>query len=175
MPSPLAHVVTGYAIARCRKENFSRQWWFVSLYAAFVAIAPDFDFVLQLLTGDRYHRGASHSLLSCLSFSAVAGLVSYAFNRRQTIGWFGLTLVVYGSHLLLDCVTQSTTGVQLLWPLPDYYQSPVPLFPSVRHWEGWRHHSHLIFLSVESLYAILLLIGMNQWLSRSGVGRASRK
>ncbi|MEM9818705.1 MAG: metal-dependent hydrolase [Cyanobacteria bacterium P01_A01_bin.123] len=167
MPSPLAHSVTGYALAQLGVAGSIQKHWGTITYALFVAIAPDFDFALQLLTGENYHRGATHSLLFCLGLSAIAGIISYGVNKRKAHVWFGLTLIIYASHLLLDYLTRGGSGIQFLWPLPNYYQSPILIFPSVRHWEGLFHRSHLVFLGFETLYAVLLLT-LSQWIRQKG-------
>ncbi|MEM8543952.1 MAG: metal-dependent hydrolase [Cyanobacteria bacterium P01_H01_bin.119] len=173
MPSPLAHGVTGYVIAKVARSVLQQRSrssgllsqsacqpaasWKIAAYGVGMAIAADFDFVLQWITGEQSHRGMTHSLLFCLAVGAIAGIIGYCCDRHRTRHWMTLTLLIYGSHLVLDFVTQSRIGIPLLWPLPWRFQSPIPLFPSVRHWEGWLHPSHLLFLSVESLYSLVLL------------------
>lgn len=75
MPSPIAHSVTGYVLS-----NFLpfKKLKFYIFYGVFVAIAADFDFIPQWITGKNFHRGLTHTLIFALVFSLiVGGLISY--------------------------------------------------------------------------------------------------
>ncbi len=176
MPSPIAHSVSGYVLTRLpiAKNIIPSRLWPITpaaaLYSLFVANLPDLDFVGQLLTGLRLHRGPSHSLLAALIVSALlAGLVHYYRRQSSYAILFSLTLGIYGSHLLLDLLTAGGRGIPLLWPLSaQYFRSPVALFPAVHHSHGLWHGSHLIFISAELLYALIVLGGLQLWRARAG-------
>ena len=158
MPSPIAHAVSGYAIAKgFNPIRVSRMWRF-ALYAVFVAIAADFDFIPQLVAGINTHRGFTHSLSFAILFSLV---LSRLFIRKTLLKYlptFILTLAIYSSHLVLDFFTQGGTGIPLLWPISSsHFQSAIPLFPAVHHSHGLFNSIHILFLSFELTYTVVLL------------------
>lgn len=168
MPSPIAHAVSGYAIAKgVNPLKVSRMWRF-ALYAVFVAIAADFDFIPQLVAGVNTHRGFTHSL----SFAILFSLVLSRLATRQTklnylpkyLPTFILTLTIYGSHLVLDFFTQGGSGIPMLWPISNsHFHSAIPLFPAVHHSHGLFNSIHILFLSFELTYTVVLLWGLSQW------------
>lgn len=164
MPSPIAHAVSGYAIARGLDIANIYKVWPLALYPIFVAIAADFDFIPQLVADVDTHRGLTHSISFAVVFSL---LVSKLVSRHLAIGYkrlLVLTLVLYGSHLVLDFFTQGGAGIPLLWPLShQMFQSAVPLFPAVRHSHGLFDPIHLFFLSFELVYTVVLLWGLSRW------------
>lgn len=171
MPSPIAHAVSGYAIYRFSKPSFKlvnagsrrRPAVWLAFYAVGVAIAADLDFVPQILTGDRYHHGPTHSITFALGTALIAWLVSNLFLTRSRAIQLGLvTFALYDSHLALDLVTRGGDGIQLLWPFNDgYYQSPWLIFPSTGWSRGWFDSQHFIFLAFELGYSTLVLIGLS--------------
>lgn len=173
MPSPIAHSITGYALAQLgpfRKvplPGYRRPARRIQLFwAVFVANVPDVDFLAQFVGWDA-HRGLTHSLTIMVLFSAIAGLITYAVWRPAAQWVLGFTLAVYGSHLFLDAVTAGGPGMQLLWPFSqDYFRAPFSLFPAVHHSEGLFYWGHLVFVSFELLYAALLL-GFLKWRKRN--------
>jgi inner membrane protein len=169
MPSPIAHSVSGYIIAKFlplerSPETKINQWYIQSLYPVFVAISADFDFIPQIITGNNYHRGLTHSIFFCLVFSVVIGFIVSYYSKYSYRQIFILTAIVYGSHLVLDFFTAGGAGMKLFLPLTDdFFKSPIPIFPSVRHSEGLWHPSHLVFLSFELAYSALLFLGTFYW------------
>ncbi|NJK38896.1 MAG: metal-dependent hydrolase [Oscillatoriales cyanobacterium RM2_1_1] len=169
MPSPIAHAVSGYVLARLWPRTSSSPLSLSSVsiqsyYGVFVAIAADFDFLPQLLTGQDFHRGLTHTLIFALGFSlALAGLTYQKFKysyQQMLLFTFGL----YGSHLLLDWLTAGGQGMQLLWPLTEaYFKSPLSLFPAVHHSRGLLDLGHLVFISWELCYGLLILAGLKVW------------
>ncbi|MGB7086878.1 MAG: metal-dependent hydrolase [Phormidesmis sp.] len=179
MPSPIFHSVSGYVFTRLpfvrvkvkeysrpqlpgQRPNHQRSLALpVVVYSVVVANLPDLDFVPQIVTGIRFHRGPSHSLL--LAF-IISGLLSWIVHRyREQISYravFILTFGLYASHLLLDLFTSGGTGIPLLWPLSaQAFQSPLPLFPPVHHSRGLWDLSHLVFIGAEVVYSVFLLSG----------------
>lgn len=185
MPSPIAHAVSGYAISRAWPERkttlaiknndretkrsiiLGAESW-LTAYVIFVSVAADLDFVPQILTGDRYHHGPTHSIAFAIGTAIIAWLASRPFSTRKKAVQLGLlTLALYGSHLMLDLVTQGGDGIQLLWPFnQNYYQSPWLLFPSTGWSKGWFDPQHFIFLAFELGYSSLVLVGLSQLKSR---------
>ena len=86
--------------------------WRAWATAAALAVAPDLDIVLGILTGERgeYHGTFTHSLLAV----AVVGLLAWAMAGRR---WGVLAAASYGSHLLVDLMDdRGETNVLLGWP-----------------------------------------------------------
>ncbi|NEP09150.1 MAG: metal-dependent hydrolase [Symploca sp. SIO2C1] len=163
MPSPLAHSVSGYVLGKFlpldKLSNHRGKKWDVQIfYPVIVAAAADLDFIPQLITGNIYHRGLTHSLTFTIIFSAIVGLIlSYLwkFSFKQL---FLFTLILYSSHLLLDVFTKGGNGLQLFLPFSDrYFKSPVAIFPGVHHSRGLWDYSHIIPLTFELIYSALLL------------------
>lgn len=181
MPSPIAHSVTGYALAHLpfiKSRTFPSRRWpmtpLATLYALFVTNLPDLDFVPQIVTGVRFHRGPSHSFLSALVVSSLLAAIVYQYRKSsQPAGHlpayttlFALTFGLYSAHLLLDLLTYGGDGLPLLWPLSDQrFLFPFTPFPSVHHSRGLWDASHLVFMRAELLYSLCLLAGL--WLVRS--------
>ncbi len=187
MPSPIAHSVAGYICANLlplpvdrAASPFARSTSvrLLGLYGVLIGNVPDLDFVGEMM-GLGHHRGISHSLVAMLAVSAIASLLSAVIARighrrnghrgnhcLMTIATvsFGLTLVVYGSHLLLDYFTAGGPGMQLLQPFSDrYFQAARPIFPSVRHSEGLLYWGHLEFIRVELAYSAIAVAGLWGW------------
>lgn len=169
MPSPIAHSVSGYILAKFLPQAASKyyqyHWWnWQNFYPVFVAIFPDLDFIPQLITGERFHRGLTHTLIFAVGFSlVVAWLISY-LRKSSFKQLFVFTLIIYTSHLLLDLITAGGSGLQLLWPLTDtYFKSTISIFPSVHHSRGLLDISHLVFITWELCYSILAVGGLWLW------------
>ncbi|NET56667.1 MAG: metal-dependent hydrolase [Symploca sp. SIO2E6] len=163
MPSPLAHSVSGYVLAKFLpldkiSSDIGNKWHVHILYPILVAVAADLDFIPQIITGVRFHRGLTHSLTFTLICSAIIGLLlSYLwkFSYKQL---FLFTLLLYSSHLCLDFFTNGGQGMQLFFPFTtSYFKSPVAIFPAIHHSRGLWDYSHLLPLVFESTYSVLLL------------------
>ncbi|MBE9126151.1 MULTISPECIES: metal-dependent hydrolase [unclassified Coleofasciculus] len=168
MPSPIAHSVSGYVLAKflpLAKSRMSRRrkWEMQIFYPVFVASVADLDFIPQLITGESFHRGLTHSLIFTLGFSAIIAIaLSYwwKFSYKQLV-W--ITLILYGSHLVLDFFTEGR-GIPLFSPFTDtFFASPISLFPGVHYSRGLWHPSHLIPLVFESIYSVLVVWGVRRW------------
>ena len=166
MPSPIAHSITGYAISRLWSDRInprhkvSSPW--LLFYGVFIGIMADFDFIPQIITGDRYHHRFSHSITFAVGTAIVAWGIA-TFCRYAKAGQIGLlTLAVYGSHLILDLVTQGSSGIQLLWPFSTkLYRSSVVIFPST-YWSEplFQHSGHFIFIAFELGYGALVMLSL---------------
>lgn len=178
MPSPIAHSATGYILAQLfplkhKTVRWSRNWKCKLLSIFFAANAPDLDFILQILTGENYHRGISHSLGLAIGFSCLWGLIAYLIWRPLWQQIFGLTFVLYSSHLVLDYFTAGGNGIPFFWPLSNsWFIADTPIFPSVKHSRGFIDASHLNFLSFELSYSMILFLGLWCW---SEIKKLSKK
>lgn len=162
MPSPLAHAVSGYILAKFipqpQQSSRSKRW--LPFYAVFAATAADFDFIPQLLTGELYHRGLSHSLVFAFGFSTLFGLIiSSGWKSYRKWVWF--TAILYSSHLFLDFLGEGR-GIQLFYPLNGYWRSPIVIFPGIHYSEGIWNTGHLFPLVFELVYSALLF-GLWWW------------
>ncbi|MEM8808888.1 MAG: metal-dependent hydrolase [Cyanobacteria bacterium P01_G01_bin.38] len=168
MPSPVAHAVSGYALTRVvgsKSSNLGRKITpAVLFYAVFVAIAADFDFIPQLITGADFHRGFTHSLVFAVIFSCILSSIVIRWRKLPYKRVLAMTLLLYLSHLVLDFFTQGGSGIPLLWPwINQPFKSSLSLFPAVHHSRGLLDRSHLIFISFELTYAGLLFLGTWLW------------
>jgi inner membrane protein len=168
MPSPIAHSTSGYIITellwRNNKTIDLHKKWSVIIYAIFISNAPDLDFALSYLTDNNYHHSFIHSLTFAICISIFAGLIGCILKKRVFKQLFWLTLIIYGSHMLLDFFTEGGKGIQFLWPFTDnYFISTIPVFPGVHRSRGLFHSSHLLFISFETFYSVLLVGGMLLW------------
>lgn len=92
------------------------------IWGAVCGTLPDLDSLIPL--GDpvrdfTYHRSVSHSLLVLtLLTPLVARLIMrlHPGTRQHSARWHWLVLLVFSTHVLLDCLT--IYGTQIWWPLP---------------------------------------------------------
>jgi inner membrane protein len=168
MPSPIVHAVAGYALAKFLpleqpRSHRLQQWKFPIFYSVFMAAAADLDFIPQLLFGGNFHRGLSHSLLFTLLFSAIAAFVASCWWKNSYQKLFGCSLILYGSHLLLDYFS-SGRGIKVFLPFVDrFYKAPITLFPGLHYSEGLWHSSHLPTLIFEFVLCTIVLGGIWGW------------
>lgn len=173
MPSPIAHSVTGFVIFRLfSKDKQATLCGENGLYTSFIVIflsnVPDLDFIPQLLTGEKYHHGLTHSITFTVLFAVVVGLIGRLFRKQIFKRLFFLTLIIYGSHLFLDFFTEGGKGIQLLWPFAEsFFISPISVFPGAHHSKGLVDLSHLVFVIFELFYSAVLLVGLWIWKKRN--------
>ncbi len=168
MPSPIAHAVSGYVFAKFLpltqpRISRRRRWELLCLYPVFVAIVADLDFIPQIITGESFHRGLTHSLIFTLGFSLILAFIlryRWQFSYQQ-LAW--ITFILYGSHLVLDFFTEGR-GIPLLYPFTEnFFVSSITIFPGVHHSRGLWHYSHLIWICFELVYSVLLVWGVRWW------------
>ena len=138
MATPVAHSLLAVSVVQGVRPGFGvahSPWW---LFAAFLACAPDLDFVPGVLVGDtnRFHQGASHSLAGAAAAGAIVGaLARWLGGPAARLALLGF--VSYASHLLLDLFTEDKRapfGIPLFWPLSsEAFQAPWPIFGGVKH------------------------------------------
>lgn len=155
MPSPFAHLVTGFALSRGLSgpdaaPRMRRRWLGLSLV---MSLAPDGDAVLGALCGDMagWHNQATHAPIML----PLAGLLAAVFWRvlggRAVWRAVGLGVCAYAAHLAMDFWTVSR-GAMLLWPwMAVRFQPPFPLFYGLRWSDGLLSPRHLITLGSELL------------------------
>ena len=92
------------------------------LWGAILGTLPDLDVLYPFadpVSAFTWHRGPSHSIFV---LAALTPLVVWLILKlhpgtlEQRRGWYHLVLLVFGTHVLLDCFT--VYGTQALWPLP---------------------------------------------------------
>jgi inner membrane protein len=166
MPSPIAHAVSGYAIAqlfalKSETKQFSPLSGSLTLHGVGMGLAADLDFIPQFITGVRYHHGLTHSIVFAIAVAVYAVGLEMLWPRRFPKQMFWLTLALYGSHLVLDFFTDGGDGIQLFWPFSlNYWRSPIPLFPST-HWsKPLFDPGHFLFVAYELGYAFCLWMGL---------------
>ncbi|PTN36501.1 metal-dependent hydrolase [Desulfonatronum sp. SC1] len=158
MPSPIAHLAAGAAVATGFTRNIDdpakrRQIWVAAL---FFSLAPDLDAIPGFIAGNMalYHNQISHSIffgtVACFLATGIFGML---FGRF--LDWWSyprltsIALVSYGLHLAMDAATLGP-GVKLLWPFTDErFSTPVSIFYGVRHSDGLFSPHHLITLGTE--------------------------
>jgi inner membrane protein len=124
----------------------------------FIAVLPDLDFIPQLLTGKKYHHTFTHSIVFAIIVAFVSGMIGWLL-RRKFLKVVLLTLLLYFSHLFLDFFTGGGKGLQLFWPFAKtFYISQISIFPGTHYSMGLFNVKHLIFVSFETIYAILLFV-----------------
>jgi membrane-bound metal-dependent hydrolase YbcI (DUF457 family) len=128
MASPIGHALAGIAVAwgadlvpgnRARRIAPPSASWYeragngLTLACAVLAAAPDLD-----LPFGRFHRTVTHSLISVVVVSGVAGLV--AARARLPVKRIAIMCAAaWATHLLVDWLSADQSpprGIQLLWP-----------------------------------------------------------
>jgi inner membrane protein len=168
MPSPIVHAVAGYALAQFLPleqplSHRLQHWKLPTFYSVFMAAAADLDFIPQLIFGGNFHRGLSHSLLFTVVFGAIAAGVASAWWKTSYQKLLNCSLILYGSHLLLDYFS-SGRGIKLFLPVVDrFYKAPIELFPGLEYSEGLWHVSHIPTLIFEFVLCAIVLSGVWGW------------
>jgi inner membrane protein len=165
MPSPIAHLGTGYAIYRYYKHQLPQHrgsTWLLALQVVLVmglSMLPDLDVILAFIFGDmeKYHNNFSHSIFLAFPVALICAVVFQRLYRSKFWLWFLVSFVSYSLHVLLDMFTGGR-GVMLFWPLTQArYNSPVALFYGVQWGLGWFSIWHLWTIFTEALFALLLI------------------
>jgi len=116
------------------------------LWGAILGTVPDLDVLYPFadpVSAFTWHRGPSHSIFVLAALTPLVVwliLKLHPATSEQRRGWYRLVLLVFGTHILLDCFT--VYGTQALWPLPV---APV----------GWA----TIFI-IDPLYTVPLAAGL---------------
>lgn len=131
MSSMLGHACAGIIINNLEKSNrASSKKALLLILLIFLAMLPDIDVVLLLLSANITHRGITHSFL----FVFVASLIfSIIFCRYLDISFkilFGLFLAALLSHLVLDYLMGAGPSITLFAPFSSKgFIAPIQLVP----------------------------------------------
>jgi inner membrane protein len=138
MASPVGHGLIGYAIYRVTASAEREDRRTLLCICLLLAIAPDFDFVPGIVSGQPalYHQGISHSLGVALVVSFGIA-VTYSLTKGTLWADWGRFFLAYASHLMIDMFgpdRRPPYGIPLLWPINDaYHLAPFQLFWGVHH------------------------------------------
>ncbi len=108
---PVTHALSGMVI---QQLGFRRKAAVFVLVLS--ALLPDIDYISRfwgVAALLQYHRGISHGILALAVVPLIMGFIFR--NKGGFFYYYFLSLLGYGSHLLLDLTTQY--GVQILSPL----------------------------------------------------------
>jgi hypothetical protein len=180
VPSPIAHATIGYAVYRLYSAHYPEENKYkigptprLLIATVGLSLLPDLDFLPGLLVGDfdRYHNAISHSLFLGVLVALFTGTFMWLVGRSHFFFWFGLTLLCYELHVIMDFFIDGR-GVMLLWPLsPDRLKSPVKLFYGLHRSDGWVSIRHLWTLLTELVFAVFVILTMNsvidKWMKKS--------
>jgi membrane-bound metal-dependent hydrolase YbcI (DUF457 family) len=160
MASPVAHALLGFTLFNLwpfgRRDFQIRPGVLYGLVAA-ASLAPDLDFTPGLLLGDpnRFHQTVSHSLTLAIVLALGFGtFLRLRYTGSSWLNWSSLLLVLVGSHLLLDFLTEDyrpPIGFPLFWPFSETPQtSPLPLFPAAvrdfRRPDFWSQNTYALLV-----------------------------
>jgi inner membrane protein len=169
MPSPLAHVAMGVVVYKLSKRYLPSQVGVeqeksppLLLIAVSASLLPDLDAIPGVLLGNfnKYHNHLTHSLLVGAIVAGVVGFALWLRYRYTFTYWFGVVLLAYELHVLMDFFTVGR-GVMLFWPFSaDRYEAPVKLFYGLRRGGGWLSTNHIWTLFNELGFAAILLLMM---------------
>lgn len=161
MPSPIAHSITGYFLKQeylYRAPKLRKKIIFSNIFTLLTANAADLDFLPQLIFNAKFHRGPTHSIFFALIFCCVLSLVFSYLAKSNLLNLFAISFSIYASHLFLDFFTAGGLGMQILWPFASqYFKSDLSIFPAVNHSEGLFYSGHIVFITFELCYALLLI------------------
>ena len=117
---PLTHALTGAAI---KQLGFKRK---ASLAVLLISsLAPDLDYVSRFWGADvflRYHRGITHGVAALFLVPLIIGII-FGY-KKGFLYFFFISLLGYGTHILMDLTTQY--GTRVLSPL-DWEQYSLDL------------------------------------------------
>ena len=137
LPTPIGHVLAGYAVYCTFAPERENQRINLALLSSILAVSPDLDFVPGILIGRpaAYHQGIAHSI----GFAIIISLGAAWIFRRTTSPFpiFVVCFLSYLSHLILDLFSPDNRlpyGIPMFWPISQkYFISPVPVFLGVHH------------------------------------------
>ena len=141
-----------------KRRRSSPSWIPLLILALIFANIPDLDFIPQLLTGIRYHHGATHGLLTWLVIGIGTWMIARSLLKIERVVLTSIVTLAYGSHLLLDYLSAGGPGMKLLWPFSTaYWKSPYSIFPPVDYSKGLISPDHLTFVVSELIFAIIVI------------------
>lgn len=161
MPSPIAHTVTGAALAYVHpstpRNPLTRKYALRAFGVLGLANLADLDFIPHFLTSVRVHHTFTHSLVFVLILCSVITFLVYRQGVGSPAASFSLIVAVYGSHVILDMLGGGA-GVSLWWPIStESVRAPFQLFPNVNYGSGLIDRTHIQFLVFESVYSVAVI------------------
>ncbi len=186
MSSPFGHSLAGYLVVAFSSKAVVVNNFRVLLLCAFVANAPDLDFIPGMVIGkpNLFHHGISHSLGAGILLAFLLSVVMKGKGGKSIRKRFLLFFSLYCSHLLLDYVSQdgrAPIGIPLFWPFSQkYYIAPYPILPPIMHAPldnatidqflsevFSAHNLYVVFFELATvLPAILIVMSMKLWFNR---------
>lgn len=177
MATPFGHALAGYAVFSTAENRGLKKFQLMFL-CVFSAVAPDLDILPGILVGKPvlFHGSITHSIgFGVLLSLALAGGY-YLLQRKAFLPVFGLCLMAFVTHLMLDYVGRDGRppyGIPIFWPLSNqHFLSPIPLLLGARHVsstsasiiefiQGVFHYYNLLAIGLE-----VLIIGPFIWLGK---------
>jgi inner membrane protein len=175
MPSPIAHVAASYAVykyyeARYPERATAKVGPVPRLLAAAIGLSllPDLDFIPGLLINDlgRFHNYFSHSFFFGFVMALAVGCLVWLKNRSDFTFWFGLTLVCYQLHVVMDFFTVGR-GLMVWWPLlTERIQPPFYLFYGLHRSDGLISIRHVWTFLTETAFALIVILLARQYYAK---------
>jgi membrane-bound metal-dependent hydrolase YbcI (DUF457 family) len=169
MPSPIAHLGTGYAVYRYFKRNLPenrrqlRKLPVQMLLIMGLSMLPDLDIIPAIIFRDmkNYHNNFSHSLLLGIPVAIVIAAILYQIYHTSFWQWFLICLVSYDLHIIMDTLT-AERGVMLFWPLTQHrFASPIKIFYGLQWGLGWFSIWHIWTMFTELLFTVAVICAVN--------------
>lgn len=157
MPLPVAHGILGvsiFLITNCENPNWQK--WKYYLLSAFLAISPDFDYILNLLSvmGGGWHHGFTHSFVFAFMLAAIVCFIT----KERNLKTFLVYSLVISSHPILDYLFTKSHGVELFFPFSNL-RFKLDLFHFIDYsWRGSTLNESLISLFKICLIELLTFI-----------------
>jgi len=131
---------------------------------------PDVDLALRIALGRSVidHGTITHSIPALALFATLFAVIAKRLCaiRFGARGWWLIGATAYGSHLIMDTLTEGR-GVMLLWPLwPQRIASPWPVFWGAHHSQPYAWHLHAVTLGTELVFVALVWLIAWAWARR---------
>ena len=178
MPSPVGHLIAGYAVHSVMRERITEKNGYVLAAVLFSALAADLDFLPGIMVGapGRFHHGVSHSLGAALLYGIGIWGILRCSKVKDAFQLAILFATVYASHVILDYLAADTGapfGVPLWWPLSNtYHIASFPVFMDVKWLKGETTAFFASIVSAHNLIAavweVVVLMPMVVWTQRRG-------
>jgi membrane-bound metal-dependent hydrolase YbcI (DUF457 family) len=113
----ISHFFLGFLLSALTINAFGREFF---IFAAFMAMFPDFDvFLFPLLKKKRNyylsHRAGSHSYITGVIISAITSLIFCIITGKPLILAYIISCLFYSLHVTLDLFT--TSKIPIFYPL----------------------------------------------------------
>jgi inner membrane protein len=167
----IAHLAAGAVCGAVYARSASTEPAHAIAAGALLAVSPDLDFFAASFGAagtPLEHRVMTHSLSFALLLGMALGLVFGARGHKVAGAVTGI--VALASHGIMDALTTSTPGPQLLWP---FVGAPIQFgwqpIPGTSSFQDYFTTAGLPVLSAEAVLCVPLL-ALTTWLVLSGGG-----